>query len=203
VVEVEDEDMGDNVLSCEISGFANSQLNTIYSISSRVLVGNREIYWSEDRKHFMYLQASQGIWQICPRWQPPREPGRAPVDLLMVAQQGGNTAVAYQLENKFWQEFVDGHWQMVHLKIQFCASQGSQALPGEAQFPPTAPAAPVQQRPQRALPPPGLKMTDEPVPAAEPIDTLATNPFALQPISVPAASKSADAPKKHAGDNHL
>merc|ERR1719486_192110 len=79
---VEAEDDGAGVLACQITGFTNPELNSVYSISSRVLVGGREIYWSQNRRHFMYFQAAKGMWHICPRFEPPSEQNTVWVDLL-------------------------------------------------------------------------------------------------------------------------
>lgn len=204
---MEAEDDGAGVLACQITGFTNPELNSVYSISSRVLVGGREIYWSQNRRHFMYFQAAKGMWHICPRFEPQSEQNTVWVDLLREAQTGGSRAMAHQVQNRFWQEFVNGDWQLAQLNIQYrTASQSSTAPPSNSRPFPPAPLEKSQtsEKPLQA-PPPGLMLTNEPAATAAessgqaipvtshiPVTSQDVPCNALQPLALPAADVNVD-----------
>merc|ERR1719326_1778125 len=96
-----------------ISGFHTQSLNTTFHIDKSIPIGNRVSYWDQERRYFMYYQASEKRWAISCQTQ-------GGDDLLLDAQRGGIRGLAYEAQKGGvkWREFFGGEWVTVEPQIQ-------------------------------------------------------------------------------------
>eukprot|EP00418_Pyrodinium_bahamense_P007147 CAMPEP_0179024656 /NCGR_PEP_ID=MMETSP0796-20121207/7564_1 /TAXON_ID=73915 /ORGANISM="Pyrodinium bahamense, Strain pbaha01" /LENGTH=815 /DNA_ID=CAMNT_0020720617 /DNA_START=55 /DNA_END=2500 /DNA_ORIENTATION=+ len=107
-----------------IQGFtSNPEMNTIYSISDRI-VGGKRTYWSPGQDHFMYFAAATQRWQISPSVSVADQPGGPDVDLFKEACQGGQRGLAIQVQETAWREWINGGWGLIDLQIGYDMGDG-------------------------------------------------------------------------------
>lgn len=113
-----------------ITGFANAELNTLYTQNNNELIGGQQTFWSSDGLLFMYFQATKCLWQISPRWEPVDD-GSGFMDLFQDAQNGGSKGLAMQVNEAVWREWQGDEWRELELSIRHLSQQGDSArLPG-------------------------------------------------------------------------
>eukprot|EP00913_Durusdinium_trenchii_P035422 g33148.t1 len=106
-------------------GFLNPKLNTVYLMDAALQVGARATYWDDQRRFFMYYQASLKRWAIS------LYDAKTGQDMLENARRGGLCGFAFEVDKSTnqWQEFHEGRWVTVHIDIQkLCTGKRAPAV---------------------------------------------------------------------------
>lgn len=90
----------------QLKGFHESQFNGIFRVRPDVQVANRPTHWDETGSFFIYFQAQECTWALCPVV----DDGQ---DMVRAAQQGSRRGFAIQKAGAkgLWQEFMRGAWE--------------------------------------------------------------------------------------------
>eukprot|EP00930_Biecheleria_cincta_P102941 TRINITY_DN94800_c0_g1_i1.p1 TRINITY_DN94800_c0_g1~~TRINITY_DN94800_c0_g1_i1.p1 ORF type:complete len:506 (+),score=86.84 TRINITY_DN94800_c0_g1_i1:39-1520(+) len=87
-------------------GFCNQRFNVPFYRRSQLQLGGQPSYWDKEEQHFLFYQAEQVRWALCPRWD-------GSEDLLAAVQKGGVRGLAYEeADAGVWQEYKDGRWDV-------------------------------------------------------------------------------------------